>query len=178
MLAQELVLKQRTELLHALCSSGSSEHLERVLDLLLAHGELEWEEYQNIQIPGRALYTNARQLLDLVYTKGAVTCEGLLSALKLTLPEGQHASLSFSGCSLNRDRNVCHKPTSESLLNRRPSLVRKLQGCISGALEALTRSGHFTSGDCDEVRLPIHTPSQQVPHTAFTYTFIFILIKC
>ncbi|XP_008335431.1 nucleotide-binding oligomerization domain-containing protein 2 isoform X1 [Cynoglossus semilaevis] len=161
MLAQELVLKQRTELLHALCSSGSSEHLERVLDLLLAHGELEWEEYQNIQIPGRALYTNARQLLDLVYTKGAVTCEGLLSALKLTLPEGQHASLSFSGCSLNRDRNVCHKPTSESLLNRRPSLVRKLQGCISGALEALTRSGHFTSGDCDEVRLPIHTPSQQ-----------------
>ncbi|XP_018522174.1 nucleotide-binding oligomerization domain-containing protein 2 [Lates calcarifer] len=162
MCAQELVLKQRTEILHALCSSGSAEHLERVLDILLAHGELLWEDYQNIQVLGRALYTNARWLLDLVYTKGVDTCEHFLTALKQVLPEEQGAALSFSGCCLNLEKREESQSTStQTLLTHRPSLVSKLQGCIDGALEALVVSGHFNSGDCNEVRLPIHTPSQQ-----------------
>ncbi|KAG7483112.1 nucleotide-binding oligomerization domain-containing protein 2 [Solea senegalensis] len=161
MFAQELVLKQRSELLHALCSSGSAEHLERVLDILLAHGELIWEEYQNIQVPGRALYTNARQLLDLVYTKGVDTCEVFLYALKQALPEVQVAGITFSGCCESPEENITQSPSTQTLLTHRPSLIRKLQGCIDGALEALTVSGHFTSGDCDEVRIPIYTPSQQ-----------------
>uniref|UniRef100_A0A3B4TSS6 Nucleotide-binding oligomerization domain containing 2 n=2 Tax=Seriola dumerili TaxID=41447 RepID=A0A3B4TSS6_SERDU len=162
MLAQELVLKQRTEILHALCSSGSAEHLERVLDILLAQGELIWEDYQNIQVPGRTLYTNARQLLNLVYTKGVATCELFLTALKQVLPEGHQAALSFSGCCLNLEKKEESQNTStESLLTRRPSLVNRLKGCIDGALEALVVSGHFTSEDCNEVRLPVHTPSQQ-----------------
>ncbi|XP_069029880.1 nucleotide-binding oligomerization domain-containing protein 2 [Embiotoca jacksoni] len=162
MSAQALVLKQRTEILHALCSSGSAEHLERVLDILLAQGELTWEDYQNIQIPGRALYSNARQLLDLVYTKGVDTCELFLTALEQVLPEVQGAGFSFSGCSSNQKANEETQSTStQSLLTQRPSIVCKLQGCIDGTLEALVKSGHFTSADCDEVRLPIHTPTQQ-----------------
>ncbi|XP_040899882.1 nucleotide-binding oligomerization domain-containing protein 2 isoform X2 [Toxotes jaculatrix] len=162
MFIQELVLKQRTEILNALCSSGSAEHLERVLDILLAQGELTWEDYQNIQVPGRALYTNARQLLDLVYTKGVDTCELFLTALKLVLPEEQGAGLSFSGCCSNLEKKEESQNTAtQALLTDRPSLVSKLQGCIDGALEALVVSGHFTSGDCNEVRLPIYTPSQQ-----------------
>lgn len=163
MFVQELVLKQRTEILHALCSSGSAEHLERVLDILLAQGELIWEDYQNIQVPGRALYTNARQLLDLVYTKGVDTCGLFLAALKQVLPEEQGAGLSFSGrCSNLEEKKEYQTTSTQTLLTQRPSLVSQLQGCIDGALEALVISGHFTSADCDEVRLPIHTPSQQV----------------
>lgn len=170
MLAQELVLKQRTEILHALCSSGSAEHLERVLDILLAREELTWEDYQNVQVPSKTLYTNARQLLNLVYTKGAATSELFLTALEQVLPEAQHAGLSFSECSLNEDKKDKPQNTSlEILLTRRPSLVNKLQGSIDSAIEALVASGHFTSEDCNEVRLPVHTPSQQVLY--LTYIF-------
>lgn len=166
MFVQELVLKQRTEILHALCSSGSAEHLERVVDILLAQGELMWEDYQNIQVSGRALYTNARQLLDLVSTKGVGTCGIFLDALKQVLPDAQGVGHLFSGCYSNLEEKEEHQSTSSRiLLTQRPSLVSKLQGCIDGALEALVISGHFTSADCNEVRLPIHTPSQQVRYS-------------
>ncbi|CAG5852372.1 unnamed protein product [Menidia menidia] len=162
MFAQDLVLRQRTEILHALCSSGSPEHLERVVDILLAHRELLWEDYHNIQVPGRALYANARQLLDLVYSKSEDTCVLFLSALKQVLPEGQGAGLSISSCSSSlKQKEETQSACAETLLTRRPSLVSKLQGCIDGALEALAASGHFSPADCDEVKLPIHTPSQQ-----------------
>ncbi|XP_047435798.1 nucleotide-binding oligomerization domain-containing protein 2 isoform X2 [Mugil cephalus] len=162
MFAQELVLKQRTEILHALCSSGSAEHLERVLDVLLAQGELIWEEYQNIQVPGRALYNKARQLLDVVYTKGVNTCALFLAALKQVLPDAQEANLSLSGYCLNLEGKEENQSTStQTLLAHRPSLVSRLQGCINGTLQTLVETGHFTSADCDEVKLPIHTPTQQ-----------------
>ncbi|XP_074466142.1 nucleotide-binding oligomerization domain-containing protein 2 isoform X2 [Sebastes fasciatus] len=162
MFVQDFVLRQRTEILHALCSSGSAEHLEQVLDILLSQGELLWEDYQNIQVPGRALYTNARQLLDLVYTKGVDTSGLFLAALKQVLPEAQGVGLSFPECCLNLVEKEEYQSTStQTVLIQRPSLVSKLQGCIDGALKALVLSGHFTSADCDEVQLPIHTPSQQ-----------------
>ncbi|CAB1452881.1 unnamed protein product [Pleuronectes platessa] len=162
MFAQELVLKQRTEILHALCSSGSAELLERVLDLMLAQGELVWEEYQNVQVPGRALYTNARHLLDLVYTKGVDTCEIFLAAFKQVVPEGQGTDLHSSGCCVDLEKKDASQiSATQTLLIDRPSLVSNLQDCIDGALEALTVSGNFTSADCDDVQLPIHTPSQQ-----------------
>uniref|UniRef100_A0A8D3DQH9 Nucleotide-binding oligomerization domain containing 2 n=1 Tax=Scophthalmus maximus TaxID=52904 RepID=A0A8D3DQH9_SCOMX len=161
-LAQERVLEQRTEILHALCSSGSAERLERLLDVLLARGELVWEDYQNIQVPGRALYASARQLLDLVYTKGVDTCEALLSALKQVLPEVHGGGLSFSGCCMNPEKEgVSRSTATQTLLTHRPDLVSELQGCIEGTLDALVVSGNFTSGDCDDVRLPTRTPSQQ-----------------
>lgn len=170
MFVQDLVLKQRTEILHALCSSGSAEHLERVMDIMLAQGELVWEDYQNIQVSGRALYTNARQLLDLVYTKGVGTCEIFLDALKQVLPEAQGAGLSFSGCCSNLEEKEKYQSTSsQTLLTQRPFMVNKLQGCIDGALEALVISGHFTSAECDEVRLPIHTAPQQVLYILFLH---------
>ncbi|XP_029317771.1 nucleotide-binding oligomerization domain-containing protein 2 isoform X2 [Cottoperca gobio] len=162
MYVQELVLRQRTEILNALCSSGSAEHLEQVLDILLSQGELIWEDYQNIQVPGRALYTNARHLLDLVYTKGAESCRLFLAAFKHVLPEAQGVCASSSGSCSNLEEKEEYKSSStQTLVTQRPSLVSKLQDCIDGALKALVISGHFTSADCDEVRLPIHTPCQQ-----------------
>ncbi|XP_059206540.1 nucleotide-binding oligomerization domain-containing protein 2 [Centropristis striata] len=165
MFAQELVLRQRTEILHALCSSGSAERLEQVLDILLSQGELTWEDYQNIQVPGRTLYNSARQLLDLVYTKGVDTCRICLAALKQVLPEAQGVCLSYSECCTNLEEKQENQNTcTETILTQRPNLVNKLQGCIDGALNALVTSGHFTSVDCDEVQLPVYTPSQQARH--------------
>ena len=82
MSARQLVLRQRAELLNALCCGGSSEGLESVLDLLLSWGMLFWEDYQNVLVPCRSLCANTRVLLDLVYTKGDETCRLLLAAFK------------------------------------------------------------------------------------------------
>ncbi|XP_041826593.1 nucleotide-binding oligomerization domain-containing protein 2 [Melanotaenia boesemani] len=160
MFAQELVLKHRTEILHALCSSGSTEHLERVLDILLSQEEIQSEDCQSIQVPGRALYTNARQLLDLVYTKGEDSCQLFFAALKQVLPEVQGSAFS-SECSPSLDKKATPSTSTETLLTQRPSLVCKLQGCIDGALQALVETGHFSSAECDDVKLPVYTPSQQ-----------------
>ncbi|XP_029904438.1 nucleotide-binding oligomerization domain-containing protein 2 [Myripristis murdjan] len=166
MSAQELVLRQRTEILHALCSSRSSEILERVLDMLLARGTLVWEDYQNIQISGTALGTSARQLLDLVYTKGVEACGFLLAVLNHVLSEAQKAGLSFGAYSSDPELTEapCGASATQTLLTERPGLVSKLRGCIDGALHVLVESGSFTSTDCDEVQLPIFTPSQQARH--------------
>lgn len=163
MSAQEFVIKQRIRLLDALCITGSTEPLEKVLDVLLAQGELTWEDYHSVLVPGSPLYKNARQLLDLVYIKGSDTCSLFLSAVKQVWPDVQESGLSLPQCSSNvkvREDSQC--TSAHTLLTRRISLVNVLQGCLDITLEALLESGHFTAAECDEVRLPTHTPSQQV----------------
>lgn len=163
MRVQDLVLNQRTQILNVLCSSGSAEPLERVTDVLLSQGELTWEDYQSIHVSGRPLYTNARQLLDLVHLKGDRGCGLLLGALRQLLPEEQAAGLSLPAhCSGPEVREECQGTFCQTLLSQRPSLVSTLQHCVAGALEALVTSGLFTPADRDEIHLPLHTPSQQV----------------
>uniref|UniRef100_A0A3P9MML7 Nucleotide binding oligomerization domain containing 2 n=1 Tax=Oryzias latipes TaxID=8090 RepID=A0A3P9MML7_ORYLA len=158
----ERLLKQRTEILRALCSGGSAEHLESILDILVAQEEITWEDYQNVQVTGRPLNSNARNLLDLVYTKGADTCELFLAALKQILPKEQGAGLCFLEHSSTLDElEVTQRTWTETVLKRRPSLVWKLQGSVHDAVEALVESGHFSSADANEVLLPVYTPSQQ-----------------
>uniref|UniRef100_A0A3Q2YIE5 Nucleotide-binding oligomerization domain containing 2 n=1 Tax=Hippocampus comes TaxID=109280 RepID=A0A3Q2YIE5_HIPCM len=142
-MAQDLVLKQRSEILCGLCASGSPEPLERVLDVLLACGEFSWEDYHNVRVQGRPLHANARHLLDLVYAKGEAACQAFTEAIREVRPEDPGR-------------------VTGMLLTRRPTLVAELQSCMDGALEALLESGCFTHEDCGDVRLPIHTPSQQV----------------
>lgn len=173
MTAQELVLRQRAELLRALCSNGSAEGLNSVLDLLLAQGALVWEDYQNVLLPGRALYTNARQLLDLVYTKGVDACGQFLAALSQVLPEAQRVGLCFGECCIDLEDTWEPSGTAtQTLLTDRPSLIVSLRGCIEGALRVLLETGSFTSTDCDEVQLPVLTPSQQVNTTPYKYELV------
>ncbi|CAN9506779.1 unnamed protein product [Ophioblennius macclurei] len=162
MFDQEFVLKRRAEILNALCSSGSAEPLEKIVDILLSRGTLTWEDYQNVQVPGRPLYANARQLLDLVYMKGVDACGCFLSALQEVRPEALGVPPSFTGYSPSpQDEGETPCTSAQNLLTRRPSLVHKLQSCVDGALEVLCESGYFTESDCNEVRLPLHTPTQQ-----------------
>ncbi|XP_077375831.1 nucleotide-binding oligomerization domain-containing protein 2 isoform X2 [Festucalex cinctus] len=141
-MAQDLVLKQRGEILRGLCASGSPEPLERVLDFLLARNELSWEDYHNVRVQGRPLHANARHLLDLVYAKGEAACQAFAEAIQQIRPEAPGL-------------------VTRMFLAQRPNLVEELQGCVDGALEALLESGSFTHEDCGDVRLPVHTPSQQ-----------------
>lgn len=163
---QDLVLNQRAQILKVLCTRGSAEPLEHVTDILLAQGELTWEDYQSIHVLGRPLYTNTRQLLDLVYLKGENACSVFLGALKQVLPEEQAPGLSFPADWPKVEvKEQCQNTFCQTLLTQRPSLVSALQRCIDGALEALLTSGHFTSTDCDEIHLSLHTPSKKVHNT-------------
>ncbi|XP_077569887.1 nucleotide-binding oligomerization domain-containing protein 2 [Stigmatopora nigra] len=142
-MAQDLVLKQRCEFLRDLCASGTSETLEKVADVLLAGGELSWEDYTNVKVQGRSLYTNARYLLDLVYSKGEATCQAFVEGLRqIRTPEEPG-------------------PVTGKLLAQRPGLVAELQGCLDGVVEALLESGRFTQEDCRDVLFHLNTPSQQ-----------------
>ncbi|XP_028293037.1 nucleotide-binding oligomerization domain-containing protein 2 [Gouania willdenowi] len=157
--SQEIVLKYRAEILNMVCSHGSSELLETILDFLLSQEELNWEDYRNILITGRALYPSARQLLDLVYSKGEDTCGIFLATLKQILPE---AGFSFLQCCSDPKKKEASQGTcSQRLVAQRPAYVYKLQGCIDGALKALLEANYFTPADCNDVQLPIHTSTQQ-----------------
>lgn len=170
MRVHNLVLNQRTQILQVLCSSGSAEPLEHVTDILLSQGELTWEDYQSIHVLGRPLYANTRQLLDLVHLKGESICRVFLVALKQVLSAEQLAGLSFPPYwSSPEVREECQNTFCKILLTQRPSLVSMLQHCVDGALEALVTSGHFTSTDCDEIHLPLYTPSQQVQNITGCY---------
>ncbi|XP_058237463.1 nucleotide-binding oligomerization domain-containing protein 2 [Hemibagrus wyckioides] len=163
MCAQQLVLRQRTELLGALCCGGTAEPLDCVLDLLLSWDVLIWEDYHNVQSISKPLCSRTRDLLDLVYTKGEESCSLLLAAFDQVLPEAQKAGLCF-GKAHSKPRDIKKTPTSasEALLIDRPALVKKIRDHLDGVLDALVEAGCFTSQDFDEVLLPVYTSSQKV----------------
>lgn len=158
----ELVLRQRAELVRALCCGGTSEGLESILDLLLSWGVLVWEDYLSVCVGGKALSYRTRELLDLVYSKGDTACGLLLAAFSQVLPDAQKNNLSFGECSA--DKNYLGTPISatQKLLNDRPGLVTKLRNCVEGALDVLFEQGFLTSSECEEIQLPVYTSSQQV----------------
>ncbi|XP_062845617.1 nucleotide-binding oligomerization domain-containing protein 2 [Trichomycterus rosablanca] len=162
MYTQQLVLKQRSELIGALCRGGSSEPLDSVLDLLLSWDILSWEEYQNIQGLAKPLCTKCRDLLDLVYIKGEEACSLLLVAFDQILPDAQKSGLCFGKGNSGRREPRPSTSASQTLLTDRPALVRKIRDHLDGALDALLESDCFASVDCDEVLLPVYTPSQKV----------------
>ncbi|XP_066509839.1 nucleotide-binding oligomerization domain-containing protein 2-like isoform X2 [Hoplias malabaricus] len=163
MSGQQLVLRQRAELLGSLCSGGTPEPLDCVLDFLLSWGVIVWEEYLSIRSPAKPFCSNARDLLDLVYTKGEEACSLLLAAIEHVLPEAQKSGLCFGkGNSVGRNSKKNSATSSEVLLTDRPAMVIKIRDHIDGVLNALLEAGCFTSKDCDEVLLPVYTPSQKV----------------
>lgn len=163
MSACRLLQQQRVGLLQVLCSSGTAEVLESVLDRLLAWDVLQWEDCQSLRPPNRPLSTSARELLDVVASKGEEACGALLVALDQVLPGAQKGSLSLGvggGGPLLADRPG-PSTDSQMLRSERPRLVARLRPCIGAALRALVQSGSLTTYDCDEVQLPINTPAQQ-----------------
>ncbi|KAL0188883.1 hypothetical protein M9458_015982, partial [Cirrhinus mrigala] len=110
MSAQQLVLKQRAELL--------TEPLDCVLDLLLAWEVLIWEDYLSIRVAEKPLYSNVRQLLDVVYEKGEDACSLLLAVMNQVLPEEQKTGLCFGKDCAVVDKNRPDTATSTLLADR------------------------------------------------------------
>lgn len=163
MYAQQLVLKQRAELVRVLSQGGTAEPLDSVLDLLLAWEVLIWEDYQNVQSLGKSLAAKTRDLLDLVSVKGEEACSSLLTAFSQVLPEVQKAGLCFgNSVTVSRQTQRTPETAGQTLLADRPAMVKKIRDHLSGALDALLEAKCFTSEDSDEVLLPVYTPSQKV----------------
>ncbi len=174
MTANQLILKQRAELLAVLCGGASAEPLECVLDLLLAWEILVWEDYLSIRVTEKPLCSNVRQLLDVMYDKGEDACSLFLTAMNQVLSEEQKAGLCFGKeCAVVGENRP--DTATLTLLADRPVLVRKLRDNIDGALNALLTTGCFTIKDCDAVQLPVYTPSQQVKTTLIHMFFLFVL---
>lgn len=178
MCAQQLVLRQRTELLGTLCCSGTAEPLDSVLDLLLSWDVLVWEDYHNVQSLTKPVCSKTRDLLDLVYNKGEEACSLLLAAFDQVLPESQKAGLCFGkGNSGRMDIKKTPKSASEALLIDRPALIKKIRDHLDGVLDALMEAGCFTSQDCDEVLLPVYTRSQKVSNR-LDQPFLWVPVAC
>lgn len=178
MCAQQLVLRQRAELLGRLCCGGTAEPLDSVLDLLLSWDVLVWEDYHNVQGLTIPLCSKTRELLDLVYNKGEEACSLLLAAFDQVLPESQKAGLCFGkGNSGRTDIKRTPKSATEALLIDRPALVKKIQDHLDGVLDALMDAGCFTSQDCDEVLLPVYTCSQKVSNRS-DQPFLWVSVVC
>uniref|UniRef100_A0A674MZF9 Nucleotide-binding oligomerization domain containing 2 n=1 Tax=Takifugu rubripes TaxID=31033 RepID=A0A674MZF9_TAKRU len=97
---------------------------------------------------------------DILLSQGELTWEDYQSIH--VLPEEQPAGFSFPDHWWDPEvREECQNTFCQTLLTQRPSLVSTLQHCVDGALEALLTSAHFTSADCEGIRLPLRTPSQQ-----------------
>ncbi|KAK7913497.1 hypothetical protein WMY93_013708 [Mugilogobius chulae] len=156
MLPQEFVLRRRADIVDALCISGSSEYLESVLDILLSQEQLTWEDYHNVLVPGRPLHANARQLLDIVFSKGVEPCVDLMTALKQVLTESTYARGIED---INEERATA---STHTLMTQRARLVHELPNSLDELLNILVASGHFAAADYEMVKRPIRTPSQQV----------------
>ncbi|XP_043562898.1 nucleotide-binding oligomerization domain-containing protein 2 isoform X2 [Chiloscyllium plagiosum] len=161
--ADQLLKAQRHKLIMIL-GRGSVEIFESILDHLLAWDLLSWEEYEHVKSP-EVLSHSSRNLLDVVTLKGTRACELFLLALEDTIHTSQLADLILSSYkppekSPEPSASLATLP-SQSLQQHRPNIVRKLHGHIAAVLEILHSYGHFSKYECDEVQLPIYTPSQQ-----------------
>ncbi|XP_058848876.1 nucleotide-binding oligomerization domain-containing protein 2 isoform X2 [Acipenser ruthenus] len=161
MSAQCLLRSQRDQLVGVL-AGGSQDTFHSLLDYLLAWEALLQEDYENVRVSGRTLSGATRSLLDLVEGKGEAACRLLFAALNQVLAASQKSHLSLEDFSSPPPLET-DPPSSavQSLLRYRPSLVRKLHGHVAATLKLLVDRGCFTQYDCDEVQLPVYTPSQQ-----------------
>ncbi|XP_063044004.1 nucleotide-binding oligomerization domain-containing protein 2 [Engraulis encrasicolus] len=163
MSAQQLVLRQRAELVQALCCGGTAEPLDSVLDLLLSWSAFEWEDYLNVCCgTAKTLCSRSRELLDLAYSKGDDACCHLLTAFHQVLPDAQKDTLNFGSTYTAQKSQEGEISATLTLLGDRPGLVTKLRNSVDEALDELVQKGFLTSSECEDIQLPVHTASQQV----------------
>ncbi|XP_038610111.1 nucleotide-binding oligomerization domain-containing protein 2 [Tachyglossus aculeatus] len=153
MLPPESFWAQRSQLVTQL-GRGSAETFESVLDFLLSWDVLTWEDYESVSIRGHPLSQLARRLLDIVGNKGGQSGELLVSALREAEREVRQAGGS-------RERLPEASGPIWDLQRQRPAIVRKIYGHLDDLMGLLIDRGFVSKYECDEIRLPIFTNSQQ-----------------
>ncbi|XP_055504392.1 nucleotide-binding oligomerization domain-containing protein 2 isoform X2 [Leucoraja erinacea] len=161
MSADQLLNAERYQFITVL-GGGSVENFETILDHLLAWDLLNWEEYETVRSPGQ-LYSSSRALLDMVMCKGARACELFILVWRQVFPRSQFLGIELKDYEPpdETDRSAAATQSARTLQRCRPSVVRRLHGRTAAALLLLHGCGHFTQYECDEIQLPIYTPSQQ-----------------
>lgn len=154
MCTQEAFQAQRSQLV-GLLVSGSLEGFESVLDWLLSWDVLSWEDYEGLSVLGLPLSHLARRLLDTVWNKGAWACEQLLAAVQEARADGPLPELRG-----HWDPHSSHP--ARDLQSHRPAIVRRLCSHVEGVLDRAQERGFVSPYECDEIRLPVFTPSQRV----------------
>ncbi|XP_017385620.1 nucleotide-binding oligomerization domain-containing protein 2 isoform X2 [Cebus imitator] len=153
MCSQEAFQAQRSQLVELLVS-GSLEGFESVLDWLLSWEVLSWEDYEGFHILGQPLSNLARRLLDTIWNKGTWACQKLIAAVQEAQADSQTPKL--HGC---WDPYSLHP--ARDLQSHRPAIVRRLHSHVEGMLDLARERGFVSQYECDEIRLPIFTPSQR-----------------
>ncbi|XP_051884480.1 nucleotide-binding oligomerization domain-containing protein 2 isoform X3 [Pristis pectinata] len=161
MSADQLLQAQRYQFVTILGRS-SVENFETILDHLLAWDLLNWEEYETVKL-SRHLFSSSRNLLDVIICKGTRACELFIVVLKNIFHSSQLSGLLLMNYNPpeETDKSTATSLASQTLQKRRPDLVRKLHGRTAAVLALLHGCGHFSKYECDEIQLPIYTPSQQ-----------------
>ncbi|XP_076988519.1 nucleotide-binding oligomerization domain-containing protein 2 isoform X2 [Tamandua tetradactyla] len=153
MCTQEGFQAQRSRLV-GLLVSGSLEGFESILDWLLSWEVLSWEDYESLSLLGQPLSLLARRLLDIVWSKGTWGCEQLIAAIQEAQADGktpeQHGRW---------DPHSTH-PAHE-LQSHRPAIIRRLYSHVEGVLGLAREQGFISQYECDGIRLPVFTSSQQ-----------------
>nr|XP_004057684.3 nucleotide-binding oligomerization domain-containing protein 2 isoform X2 [Gorilla gorilla gorilla] len=153
MCSQEAFQAQRSQLVELLVS-GSLEGFESVLDWLLSWEVLSWEDYEGFHLLGQPLSHLARRLLDTVWNKGTWACQKLIAAAQEAQADSQSPKL--HGC---WDPHSLHP--ARDLQSHRPAIVRRLHSHVENMLDLAWERGFVSQYECDEIRLPIFTPSQR-----------------
>ncbi|XP_078400420.1 nucleotide-binding oligomerization domain-containing protein 2 isoform X2 [Cetorhinus maximus] len=158
------LFKARRHQFITILGRGSVEVFESILDRLLAWDLLNWEEYEYVKSPG-LLSRSSRNLLDVITCKGTRACELFVVVLKDVIHSSQLTGLILGNYKPPEETDESSASlsslASQTLQKHRPDIVRKLHGHIAAVLELLHRHGHFSKYECEEVQLPIYTPSQQ-----------------
>ncbi|XP_062922959.1 nucleotide-binding oligomerization domain-containing protein 2 isoform X1 [Mobula hypostoma] len=161
MCADQLLQAQRHKFI-AVLGRSSLENFETVLDHLLAWDLLNWEEYESVKL-SQHMFNSSRKLLDIIICKGTRACELFVIVLKKVFHGSQLSDLLLLNYNPpeETDQSTTASLASQTLQQRRPEIVRKLHGRTAALLARLRDCGHFSKYECDEVQLPIYTPSQQ-----------------
>ncbi|XP_043937924.1 nucleotide-binding oligomerization domain-containing protein 2 [Protopterus annectens] len=162
MSAQQDLRDQRDQLVTNL-GRGAAENFQSILDLLLSWEVLTWEDYESINIPVYSQSNSVRTLLDIVSSKGEQACELFVSAFK-TVHRGTHETESALPTALSAVQRKESCSAVLTLQKLRPVLVKKIHSYVGNILKELLAKGLFTTFECDEIQLPINTPSQQARH--------------
>ncbi|XP_028931876.1 nucleotide-binding oligomerization domain-containing protein 2 isoform X2 [Ornithorhynchus anatinus] len=153
MLPPETFRAQRSQLVAQL-GRGSTETFESVLDFLLSWDVLTWEDYESVSVRGHPPSQLARRLLDIVGNKGGRSGELLVAAVREAEREVRRAGGSW-------ERLPEASGPIWDLQRQRPAVVRKIYGHLDDLLRLLLDRGFVSKYECDEIRLPIFTTSQQ-----------------
>ncbi|XP_072279024.1 nucleotide-binding oligomerization domain-containing protein 2 isoform X2 [Pyxicephalus adspersus] len=145
-------IQTKREDIVSVLARGSVDKYECLLDHLLSHNVLNWEEYQSCTLGGKPLCILVRNLLDIITCKGDTCCSIFLDAFQKNETCEEQFNFQFPD-DLEKSSNY--------LQSERPGIVQLLHNYTSAVLQKLLEHGFISECEIDTIQLPIYSPSQK-----------------